>query len=160
MLWRHHSWVRQGMPLKTAALLFGLMLIPGGPLAAQDVDQGTAVALEVAQDFGPAYTTPAGQDQAQKPDTGDVKKPPTPPHTGVRALIGNLGEDLRHLPAMQNLYLAAIGGGLAAGAHPFDQTFNVRLRSHYDTVNKAFAPGQDFGNTPEHIALSLGTYAY
>ena len=156
------------MPLKTAALLFGLMLIPAGPLAAQDVDPGRAaapevaqeVAFDVAQDFSPAYTTPAGQDQAQKPETSDVKKPPTPPHTGVRALFANLGEDIQHLPAMQNLYVAAIGGGLAAGAHPFDQTFNVRLRSHYDTVNKAFAPGKYFGNTPEQIALSLGTYAY
>ena len=177
------------MPLKTAALLFGLTLIPAGRLAAQEVGQplppdvaqevAQPVTPDVAQDFSPAhksraedlrydsaYTTsaadktPAGQDQAQKPDTSDVNKPPTPPHTGVRALIANLGEDIKHLPAMQHLYVAAIGGGLAAGAHPFDQTFNVRLRSHYDTVNKAFAPGKYFGNTPEQVALSLGTYAY
>ena len=52
-----------------------------------------------------------------------------------------------------------IGGGLAMGSHPFDQSFNVRLRSHYDIVNKAFAPAKYYGNTPEQVALSLGTYA-
>lgn len=136
------------MLLNTAVLLFGLTLIPAGPLAAQGAGQTAA------------DQAPAGQDQPQKPDDSDAKKPPTPPRTGIRALFGNLGGDIQHLPAMQNLYLAAIGGGLAAGAHPFDQTFNVRLRSHYDTVNKAFAAGKYFGNTPEQVALSLGTYAY
>src|SRR4051794_26788631 len=83
------------------------------------------------------------------------KEPPTPPHTGIRALFGNLGEDVTHLPEMQNAYLAAIGGGLALAVHPADQTFNVKLRSHYDTVNTIFAPGKYIGGTPEQIALSL-----
>ena len=61
---------------------------------------------------------------------------------------------------MQNVYIAAIGGGLAAAVHPADQSFNARLRSHYDTVNTAFAPGKYLGNTPEQVALSLGTYTY
>jgi hypothetical protein len=147
------------MPLIAAVLQLGLTLIPAGLLATQDRAQS------VGQDLAQTTTlaagqAPAGQDHAEKPDTSDVKKPPTPPHTGIRALVGNLGEDIQHLPAMQNLYLAGVGGGLAAGAHPFDQTFNVRLRSHYDTLNKAFAAGKYFGNTPEQVALSLGTYAY
>jgi hypothetical protein len=90
----------------------------------------------------------------------EQKEPPTPPHTGIRALFANLAEDVKHLPAKQNLYLAGIGGGLAAVAHPADQGFNSRLRSHYDGVNKAFAVGKYFGNTPEQVGLSLGTYAY
>jgi membrane-associated phospholipid phosphatase len=52
-----------------------------------------------------------------------------------------------------------IGGGLAAGVHPFDADFNVRLRSHYDLVNDIFAPAKYYGNTPEQVALSVGTYA-
>jgi membrane-associated phospholipid phosphatase len=87
------------------------------------------------------------------------KEPPTPPHTGIRALFGNLGGDLKNLPAMQNVYIAAIGGGLALAAHPGDQAFNAKLLSHYDAVNTAFAPGKYLGNTPEQIAFSLGTYA-
>jgi membrane-associated phospholipid phosphatase len=89
----------------------------------------------------------------------DAKEPPTPPHTGIRALFGDLGEDIRHLPAMQNVYIAAIGGGLALAVHPADQAFNAKLVSHYDTVNTFFAPGKYLGNTPEQVAFSLGTYA-
>jgi len=114
----------------------------------------------------PAETTPASPD-AQPPDTktpkdqkAEQKEPPTPPHTGIRSLFVNLVEDVKHLPSKQNLYLTAIGGGLAAVAHPADSGLNARLISHYDGVNKAFAPGKYFGNTPEQVALSLGTYAY
>jgi hypothetical protein len=90
----------------------------------------------------------------------EAKEPPTPPHTGIRALFGDLVEDVKHLPAMQNVYLAGIGGGLAAAAHPADQTLNARLVSHYDTVNTAFAPGKYIGNTPEIVGATLATYAF
>jgi len=107
---------------------------------------------------------PAVQPEQKPPDPqeqkAEAKEPPTPPHTGIRALMENLVEDVKHLPAKQNLYLTAIGAGLAASVHPADQDFNARLRSHYDGVNKAFAPGKYLGNTPEQVALSLGTYAF
>jgi hypothetical protein len=99
------------------------------------------------------------QTQDPKEQKAEAKEPP-PPHTGIRALFANLVEDVQHLPTMQNVYLAAIGGGLAAAAHPIDQTLNARLISHYDAVNTAFAPGKYIGNTPEQVALSLGTYAF
>jgi PAP2 superfamily len=114
----------------------------------------------------------AALDQAQNPDApkpdtakpdaqkAEAQEPPTPPRTGIRALFANLGEDVKHLPARQNLLLAGIGGGLAGAAHPFDATFNVRLRSHYDGVNTAFAAGKYIGSTPEQVAASLATYAY
>ena len=112
--------------------------------------------------------TLSGPAQAQQPTAppdpqeqkAEAKEPPTPAHTGIRALFGDLGEDVKHLPALQNLYIAAIGGGLAAAAHPADPSLNARLVSHYDAVNAAFAPGKYLGNTPEQIALSLGTYAF
>ena len=75
-------------------------------------------------------------------------------------MFGDLGADLKHLPEIQNVYIAAVGGGLALAAHPFDQSFNAKLLSHYDAVNTAFAPGKYLGNTPEQIAFSLGTYAF
>jgi hypothetical protein len=102
----------------------------------------------------PALQTqdPAPQAQAKPQDPDDqqaeAKEPPTPEHTGIRALFGNLGEDVKKLPSMQNLYLAGIGGGLAAVAHPVDQRFNAHLQSHYDSVNAAFAPGKYLGDTP------------
>ena len=102
--------------------------------------------------------------QEQKADVqqqkADAKEPPTPPHTGIRALFGDLGEDVKHLPAMDNLYIALVGGGLAAAAHPADQSFNAKVLSHYDAVNTAFAPGKYLGGTPVQVGLSLGTYAF
>jgi hypothetical protein len=107
---------------------------------------------------------PPVQDEQKPPDPqqqkAEVKEPPTPPHTGIRALGENLVEDVKKLPAKQNLYLALIGGGLAATVHPADQTVNAYMVNHYDSVNKFFAPGKYIGNTPEQVALSLGTYAY
>jgi hypothetical protein len=103
-----------------------------------------------------------GQNQPpQAPVDAGVKddKPPTPAHTGVRALLEGLKGDLEHLPARQNLYLAGIGGGLALAVHPADQGVNLRLRNHYDAVNTFFAPGKYYGDTPEQIALSIGTWA-
>src|SRR5882724_3580764 len=102
--------------------------------------------------------TPAAAPVAPQEQKADGKEPPTPPHTGIRALFGNLGEDIKHLPEMQNVYIAAVGGGLALAVHPFDQSFNARLQSHYDTVNDAFAPGKYLGDTPVQIAFSVGTY--
>jgi membrane-associated phospholipid phosphatase len=100
---------------------------------------------------------PQAEPQEQK---AEAKEPPTPPHTGVRTLFRDLVADLKHLPSRRNFAVLALGGGLAAAAHPWDDTFNARLRSHFDAVNTAFAPGKYFGNTPEQVALSLGTYAY
>ena len=116
----------------------------------------------------PAATPPAQASAGAQPqDVNDpkdqqaeAKEPPTPAHTGLRALFGNLIEDVKHLPATQNLYLVAIGGGLAAAAHPADQAFNARLQSPSAAVSAAFAPGKYVGDTPEQVALSLGIYAY
>ena len=117
----------------------------------------TVLALALA---APAQAqTPAAPADPQE-QKAEAKEPPTPEHTGIRALFGDLGEDVKHLPALQNLYIAAIGGGLALAAHPADRSFNASLLSHYDAVNTAFAPGKYLGNTPEQVALSLGTYAF
>ncbi len=99
-------------------------------------------------------------DAQQQPADGSDKKPATPPHTGVRALLDGLRLDIANLPSRPNLYIALAGGGAALAVHPADQTFNVHLRSHYDLVNGIFAPAKYFGDTPEQVALSIGTYAF
>lgn len=129
-------------------LLFVLML--SGPV-------GPTVELTPAVDVAAQDK----QQQTEEPDkTSEEKKPETPPHTGVRALLDGLRLDITHIPSRPNLYLALGGGAVALGAHPFDHDFNVHLRSHYTLVNNIFAPAKYYGNTPEQIALSLGTYAY
>src|SRR6185369_6431939 len=106
------------------------------------------------QSVAPQEQTPDPQKQK-----ADAKEPPTPPHTGIRALFGDLGQDFKHLPEMQNVYIAAIGGGLALAVHPLDQSFNAKVLSHYDAVNTFFAPGKYLGSTQVQVAFSLGTYA-
>lgn len=158
------------MSIATTALLFGLSLssvspaelpLEGRPVpqletsAVADLLTAEPVSLPSVAADGPDL----GPDQGQQ-DQGQDAKPPTPPHTGIHALFSGLAEDFQHLPSRPNLYLAAIGGGLALAAHPFDQSFNLRLRSHYDAVNTFFAPGKYVGGTPEQVALSIGTYAF
>ena len=101
------------------------------------------------------------QGETKKPDTtSEDKKPETPPHTGIRALLDGLRLDIAHLPSTPNLYIALAGGAGALVAHPFDQDFNIHLRSHYTLVNDLYAPAKYYGDTPEQVALSVGTYAW
>jgi hypothetical protein len=102
----------------------------------------------------PAAAAPTGQQKA------DLKEPPTPAHTGIRALFGNLVEDITKLPAMQNVYIAAGGGAMALAVHPADVTVNVFMTNHHDAWDTFFAPGKYVGDTPEQVALSIGTYAW
>jgi membrane-associated phospholipid phosphatase len=132
--------------------IFVLVLLGNGPEAPQVAVTSEVAAAEPAQTPTQA---PAGSDAP-----AEAKEPPTPPHTGLAALGRGVIGDIKHLPAKQNLYLALTGGALAAAAHPVDQSFNAHLRSHYDAVNTAFAPGKYLGDTPEQVGLSLGTYAF
>jgi membrane-associated phospholipid phosphatase len=71
-------------------------------------------------------------------DTGQVigqpaGPPPTPRHTGVKAMMKDLVSDVAHLPSTENLFWAGVGGGLALAAHPADDNVNESL------VNSDFA---------------------
>jgi|SRR5665213_1113695 len=120
--------------------------------------------------LSPMATTTAADDQAQppevatqddrKPDKADEKKPETPPHTGILALLDGLRLDITHLPSTSNLYIALAGGGAALAVHPLDQNFNVHFESHAHFINAVYAPAKYYGDTPEQVALSIGTYAF
>ena len=94
---------------------------------------------------------------SQPPEEGE--KPPTPEHTGLHALFRNVGQDYKNLAHWDNVVVAAIGGAGALAVHPLDTTFNEHLRSHYTLVNTIYAPAKYYGDTPEQVALSLGSYA-
>lgn len=152
------------MLLAATLMLIGLSRQPDieaddvPPLAASEAQQ-----LDVE-----AQDTPVAAEIEEAPDkqqiggkTGeDAEKPPTPPHTGIHALLDGLRLDITNLPSRPNLYIALIGGGAAVAVHPLDHTLNVRLSSRYDLVNDVFAPAKYYGNTPEQVALSVGTYAF
>lgn len=124
-----------------------------------------ALSLQFPDPASPLPQVPAQQEQAasqasgQPQDDSQAKKPPTPERTGVKALFANLAGDYTHLLHRDNFYVAALGGGVALAVHPLDPDFNIHLRSHYTAVNRAFAPAKYFGNTPEQVGLSLGTFA-
>src|SRR5690349_24193916 len=82
-------------------------LFPGNPDASNDTASRFTYADQVVQ-------KPAG-------------KPPTPRHTGIKALVKDLGADITHIPSKQNLFWAGVGGGLAVAAHPFDDNVNAAL---------------------------------
>jgi membrane-associated phospholipid phosphatase len=98
----------------------------------------------------------------RKPDDQkhDAKEPPTPEHTGLHALLGNLGGDIVRLPSVPNLNILLVGGAVAGGVHPFDHQINAHLQSHYDAVNAFFAPGKYIGSTQVQVAFSISAYAY
>lgn len=102
---------------------------------------------------------PAVAAQQDTPGDTQTKKPATPPHTGIRALLDGLRLDITHLPSRPNVYIALTGGAAALAVHPADQSFNVHLQSHYDLVNTIFAPAKYYGDTPEQVGVALGTYA-
>jgi len=94
------------------------------------------------------------------PSKADLKEPPTPEHTGIHALFGNLLEDFKHLPSNQNLLLVAGGGALAMAAHPADIPVNNYMVDHFTQFNAFFAAGKYIGDTPEQIAGAIATYAW
>jgi len=79
-------------------------------------------------------------------------------HTDVRTLLDELGGDLRHLPASENLSVALAGGALALASQPYDLTVQTRLLAHDDTVNAVFAPGKYYGGAPAQLGLSVGMW--
>jgi hypothetical protein len=84
--------------------------------------------------------------------------PPTPRHTGIHALFRDLGADVTHLPSKENLFWAAVGGGLALAVHPADDNVNHAM------VNSTFAhnffkPGAYLGQSYTLFAVSAAVYA-
>ena len=84
--------------------------------------------------------------------------PPTPRHTGIKAMTKHLVTNFRYLPSMENLYWAGAGGGLALAAHPFDDNVNRSLVGN-DTADKIFKAGEVLGESPTLLGTSAIVYA-
>src|SRR5437764_14708254 len=67
--------------------------------------------------------------------------PPTPRHTGIRALPKGLITDLEQLPSRENLLWAGVGGGLALAVHPLDGDVNHKLVGN-STAEHMFKAGE------------------
>jgi membrane-associated phospholipid phosphatase len=84
--------------------------------------------------------------------------PPTPRHTGIKAMVKDLGSDFRHLPSMENLFWAGVGGGLALAVHPADKHVNQTLVNS-DFAHNVFKAGEVLGELPTLLSSAVAVYA-
>jgi membrane-associated phospholipid phosphatase len=69
-------------------------------------------------------------------------------------------DDVKHLPSLPNLYIAAGGGALALAVHPADSSVNGALQSHAQFANAFWKPGHIVGSGYVEAGAALVTYAY
>jgi hypothetical protein len=98
-----------------------------------------------ASDFEQVVTQPAGP-------------PPTPRHTGVKAMIKGLGTDFKNLPSKENLFWASVGGGLALAAHPADDNVNEAMINS-DFAHDFFKFGSYLGEIYTLLPAAITVYA-
>jgi membrane-associated phospholipid phosphatase len=85
-------------------------------------------------------------------DVGQVLQPPagpppTPHHTGIKAMAKGLIVDFKYLPSPENAMWAGVGGGLALAFHPLDDNVTNALVGN-NTAEKFFKPGAVLGALP------------
>ena len=107
---------------------------------------GRAYAQMEEADEPQVVTTPAGP-------------PPTPRHTGIKAMATGIVSDLKHLPSTENLFWAATGGGLALAVHPLDDNVNQALVGN-SGAEKFFKPGEVLGSLYTLLGTASVVYAY
>jgi hypothetical protein len=88
----------------------------------------------------------AGDKASQKPTRGFFK-----------ALVHNLGEDVKHIPRRNSLYWLAAGSAMTAAIHPADDYINERLAGS-GFAESFFKPGKYIGAFPAVFGASLTTY--
>ena len=84
--------------------------------------------------------------------------PPTPAHTGIKAMLKGLLIDFGNLPSKENFFLAGVGGGLALAAHPADDNVNAHLVGKGWAKN-VFTPGAIIGDGFTLLGAAATVYA-
>jgi PAP2 superfamily protein len=125
-----------------------LTLLGATPLGAQTTFDARGlfptVTVGPAADDGQVITQPTGP-------------PPTPRHTGIKAMVKDLVQDVKHLPSKENLFWAGVGGGLALAVHPVDDDVNQSLVGS-DFAHNFFKPGEVLGELPTLLSAATVTY--
>src|SRR5215510_14836635 len=108
--------------------------------------------------FGPSPSPLASYDAdtlfAQQP----AGPPPTPRHTGIKAMTKHHVTNFKYLPSKENLFWAGVGGGLALAAHPFDDDVNEKLVGN-DTAKSIFKAGEVLGELGTLLGSASVVYA-
>src|SRR3954465_12164914 len=138
-------------------LTIASMISANGLVAAQTTGRPEAIELvPVGTPSTPLLFAPDGLDTyvAQQP----AGSPPTPRHTGIKALTTHLVTNFKYLPSKENLLWAGAGGGLALAVHPFDDNVNEALVDN-DTAEKIFKPGEILGELGTLLGSASVVYA-
>lgn len=84
--------------------------------------------------------------------------PPTPRHTGIKAMVKGIFTDLKHIPSKENAIWAGVGGGLALAVHPLDDNINRALVGSHKAEN-FFKPGEILGEMGTLLGSASIVYA-
>lgn len=142
--------------LKQVVSVSAVLLLMRGVSQAQSIDLPDTGTASTA----PSLFTPSA---SMTFDTGDEPAqpagvPPTPRHTGIKAMSKHFVTNFKYLPTMENLYWAGAGGGLALAAHPFDDNVNEALVGS-DTATKIFKTGEILGQLYTLLGSASVVYA-
>ena len=72
-------------------------------------------------------------------------------------MVKDLGSDFRHLPSMENLFWAGVGGGLALAVHPVDDNVNHAMVNS-DFAHNFFKLGKYLGNSYTLLPAAVTVY--
>jgi len=133
------------------------VILFSGVASAQTNDQPEALGLfpVVSKPAQPLFTVDSLETYVAQQPAGP---PPTPRHTGIKAMTKHLVTNFKYLPSMENLYWAGAGGGLALAAHPFDDNVNEALVGN-DTAEKIFKTGEVLGELGTLLGSASVVYA-
>ena len=150
--------------LRVDCVVVILMLSAAAPLAAQEATLESADRTDGAA----VEETPGTAEQQNVPPLksrslsfGQIigkptPAPPTPEHTGIKAMVRELGVDIKHLPSWENVFWAGAGGGAAAALHPLDPTANADLSGPF--LDKFFKPGAILGQSYTLLPVAATIY--
>jgi len=138
-------------------LSIALVISSSGVASAQTNDQTEALGLfpVVSKPARPLFTVDSLETYVAQQPAGP---PPTPRHTGIKAMTKHLVTNFKYLPSLENLYWAGAGGGLALAAHPFDDNVNEALVGN-DTAENIFKTGEILGELGTLLGSASVVYA-
>ena len=142
---------------KHTFLAVTMMMTTSGWSQAQSSDlPAVGEAIPAPSRFNPSPLTALESDtrSAQQP----AGPPPTPRHTGIKAMTQHLVTNFKYLPSIENLYWAGAGTGLALAAHPFDDNVQSGLAGN-DTAKHIFKTGEILGELYTLLPSAATVYA-
>jgi hypothetical protein len=153
---------RQLLILAILSLILGLPTFAHAQQSTDDASSaliGRAFADATAPAAFPttdATTTPTPDATAAPAQNAEPN--PTPPHTGIRALVSDTWEDFKSFPRRPSTWvILGIGAGGALLAHPVDDDVNAHLVGK-NSAKWFWAPGKIVGSAPAQIGVSVGLY--